>query len=32
MLRPRHPLHFLVALIAAILLWYGLAGQKDQKI
>jgi len=32
MLRPRHPLHFLVALIAAILLWYGLAGQQDQNI
>ena len=32
MLRPRHPLHFMVALIAAILLWYGLAGQQDQNI
>lgn len=32
MLRPRHPLHFMVALIAAILLWYGLAGQRDQNI
>jgi len=32
MLRPRHPLHFLVALVAAILLWYGLAGQQDQNI
>jgi YbbR domain-containing protein len=25
-------MHFLVALIAAILLWYGLAGQQDQNI
>ena len=32
MLRPRHPLHFLVALVAAVLLWYGLAGQQDQNI
>lgn len=32
MLRPRHPLHFLAALVAAILLWYGLAGQQDQNI
>lgn len=32
MLRPRHPLHFVVALVAAILLWYGLAGQQDQNI
>jgi YbbR domain-containing protein len=32
MLRPRHPLHFVVALVAAVLLWYGLAGQEDQNI
>jgi YbbR domain-containing protein len=32
MFRPRFPLLFLVALIAAILLWYGLAGQQDQNI
>jgi YbbR domain-containing protein len=32
MLRPRHPLHFMVALVAAVLLWYGLAGQQDQNI
>lgn len=32
MLRPRHPLHFIVALVAAILLWYGLAGQQNQNI
>ncbi len=32
MLRPRHPLHFLVALVAAILLWYGLAGQQNENI
>lgn len=32
MLRPRHPVHFLVALVAAILLWQGLAGQKDENI
>ena len=32
MLRPRHPLHFFVAFVAAILLWYGLAGQQDQNI
>jgi YbbR domain-containing protein len=32
MLRPRHPLHFLVALIGAIVLWYSLAGQQDQNI
>ena len=32
MLRPRHPLHFVVALVAAILLWYGLAGQQNQNI
>lgn len=29
---PRHPLHFVVALVAAILLWYGLAGQQNQNI
>jgi YbbR domain-containing protein len=32
MFRPRHPLQFLVALVAAVLLWYGLAGQQDQNI
>lgn len=32
MLRPRYPLQFVVALVAAILLWYGLAGQRDQNI
>lgn len=32
MLRPRHPIHFLVALVAAILLWQGLAGQKNENI
>lgn len=32
MLRPRHPIHFLVALIAAVLLWHGLAGQKNENI
>jgi YbbR domain-containing protein len=32
MLRPRHPLHFVVALAAAILLWYGLAGQQNENI
>jgi YbbR domain-containing protein len=32
MLRPRHPLHFLVALVGAIVLWYTLAGQQDQNI
>jgi len=32
MLRPRYPLQFLVALVAAILLWYVLAGQQDQNI
>jgi YbbR domain-containing protein len=32
MLRPQHPLHFIVALAAAILLWHGLAGQKDENI
>lgn len=32
MLRPRHPLHFVVALTAAILLWYGVTGQKNENI
>ena len=32
MLRPQHPVHFMVALVAAILLWYGLAGQKSENI
>ncbi len=32
MLRPQHPLHFFVALVSAILLWYGLAGQKNENI
>jgi YbbR domain-containing protein len=32
MLRPRYPLQFVVALVAAVLLWYGLAGQRDQNI
>jgi YbbR domain-containing protein len=32
MLRPRYPLQFVVALVTAILLWYGLAGQQDQNI
>jgi len=32
MLRPQHPLHFFVALVAAVLLWYGLAGQKNENI
>lgn len=32
MLRPRHPLHFIIALVTAVLLWYGLAGQQDQNI
>jgi YbbR domain-containing protein len=32
MLRPQHPLHFIVALVAAVLLWYGLAGQKNENI
>ena len=32
MLRPQHPVHFMVALVAAILLWYGLAGQKNENI
>lgn len=32
MLRPRHPLHFLVALVAAVLLWYGLAAQQNENI
>jgi YbbR domain-containing protein len=32
MLRPRYPLQFLVALVAAVALWYVLAGQQDQNI
>jgi len=32
MLRPQHPLHFVVALVAAVLLWYGLAGQQNENI
>ena len=32
MLRPQHPLHFMVALVVAILLWYGLAGQQNENI
>lgn len=32
MLRPRYPLQFVVALVAAVLLWYALAGQQDQNI
>lgn len=32
MLRPQHPLHFFVALVAAVLLWYGLAGQQNENI
>ena len=32
MLRPQHPLHFMVALVAAILLWHGLAGQENENI
>lgn len=32
MLKPRHPLQFLVALIAAFLLWYVLAAQRAQTI
>jgi YbbR domain-containing protein len=31
-LRPQHPLQFLVALIAAFLLWYGLAADRSQNI
>ncbi len=31
-LRPRHPGLFLVALVASILLWYGLAGQRRERI
>jgi YbbR domain-containing protein len=31
-LRPRYPLLFLVALIAACLLWYGLAAQRGKEI
>lgn len=32
MLRPRHPLHFLVALVSACLLWWALAGQRSENI
>jgi YbbR domain-containing protein len=32
MLRPRYPLQFVVALVAAVLLWYALAGQEDENI
>ena len=32
MLRPQHPLHFMVALVAAVLLWYGLAGERNENI
>ncbi len=32
MFRPRHPLHFVIALVTAVLLWYGLAGQRDENI
>ncbi len=32
MLRPRHPMQFLVALIAAFLLWYALAAQRSENI
>jgi YbbR domain-containing protein len=32
MLKPRHPLQFLVALVAAFLLWYALAAQRAQTI
>jgi len=31
-LRPRYPLQFLVALIAAFLLWYGLAAKRSENI
>ena len=31
-LRPRYPGLFLVALVASILLWYGLAGQRRERI
>lgn len=31
-LRPRYPLQFLVALLAACLLWYGLAAQRGKEI
>lgn len=32
MLRPRHPMQFMVALIAAFLLWYALAAQRSENI
>jgi YbbR domain-containing protein len=32
MFRPQHPLHFMIALVTAVLLWYGLAGQRDDNI
>ena len=32
MLRPRYPLQFIVAVVAAVLLWYGVAGQQDENI
>ena len=32
MFRPRHPMQFLVALIAASLLWYALAAQRNENI
>ena len=31
-IRPRHPMQFLVALIAAFLLWYALAAQRSENI
>ena len=32
MFRPRHPMQFMVALIAAFLLWYALAAQRSENI
>ena len=32
MLRPRYPLQFMVALVAAFLLWYALAAQRSENI
>ncbi len=32
MLRPRYPLQFLIALLAAFLLWYALAAERSQNI
>jgi len=32
MLRPRYPLHFLVAILAAFLLWYALAAKRSENI